>query len=373
MWFFRKRFKAANEQPRNEPFTAAVFNPYVDIDVCRPGDFLPQSCYPGFFPQYEEHLMFAVPAAVFTENNTVVGSLTTPSGASRYIRDTVKVFSDGDLLITDQRVMFVGPADGFEISIDSISILKQTYTDAFSFLSNGVPVNIKIDNKMQLVFACSVIAQVLKDRALAISQKPTMTLTVSSDSRALHKDANPSYNEYKAERTRRAQADSLAMQKVHQNEIDKIDIDTLKRIRPNRAIMLEPYEVQFMRKINKQSTSAPYIAGYWTYEYKLDYQTVLERLIAGGYLELSSVEYTLSKYLVADLKAILKTFVPHPEFNSKKQELVDQILDVVPDDVLEDNFYARYYVITKKGFDALEGATGELPHYEMKQYKKIEQ
>lgn len=136
-------------------------NPYVDITPYELGIGFPFIHYTGFFPESNETLIYAVPAKVFFDKKQIVaynnryvsggvrmGSRTTlRSGKSQGqpVRSNVRKFHEGDLIITNKRVIFVGKDESFEYKTDKITTVKLLAKDSFVIQYGKTSKNIIVD------------------------------------------------------------------------------------------------------------------------------------------------------------------------------------------------------------------------------------
>ena len=124
-----------------------MVNQYVDITPYELHVGFPIVNYTGFFPQPNELIIYAVPASIFKDKEQVVGYTGKSTGASfrvakgvtvrtggsggRAVRDTVRKHSFGDLIITNQRVIFIGKDDNFDFPINKITAIKPLSKETF--------------------------------------------------------------------------------------------------------------------------------------------------------------------------------------------------------------------------------------------------
>ena len=136
-------------------------NPYVDITPYELGIGFPFIHYTGFFPESDETLIYAVPAQVFFDKEQIVaynnryvsggvrmGSRTTlRSGKSqgRPVRSDVRKIHDGDLIITNKRIIFVGKDESFEFKTDKITTVKLLAKNSFVIQYGKTSKNIIVD------------------------------------------------------------------------------------------------------------------------------------------------------------------------------------------------------------------------------------
>lgn len=136
-------------------------NPYVDITPYELGIGFPFIHYTGFFPESDETLIYAVPAQVFFDKEQIVaynnryvsggvrmGSRTTlRSGKSQGspVRSDVRKIHDGDLIITNKRIIFVGKDESFEFKTDKITTVKLLAKNSFVIQYGKTSKNIIVD------------------------------------------------------------------------------------------------------------------------------------------------------------------------------------------------------------------------------------
>lgn len=136
-------------------------NPYVDITPYELQVGFPTVSYDAFHPHSNEILIYVAPAMTFKDKEQVVGytnkskgysvrvtkSVSVLSGSSggRAIRDVVRKFNSGDLLITNKRVIFVGKDDSFEFLISRISTVKLLDKNSFVIQSGSTSKNVSLD------------------------------------------------------------------------------------------------------------------------------------------------------------------------------------------------------------------------------------
>lgn len=136
-------------------------NPYADVTPHILGEGLPLVTYSGFFPGVGEAIVYAAPAYTFKDKEQVVGYTGRSSGASvrvakgltirtggsggRAIRDNVRKFYDGDFVLTNKRVLFIGKDDSFEFPLEKVSAIKLLDKESFVIQSGRTAKNIGFD------------------------------------------------------------------------------------------------------------------------------------------------------------------------------------------------------------------------------------
>ena len=152
-------------------------NPYVDVTPYELGFGIPETKYQNFFPQKNEVVVYAAPAQTFKDKEQVVGysrgssgasirvakglSVHTGGGSSRAIRQEVRSTNNGDFIITNKRILFVGKDDSFEFKIDNISTVKPLDQMSLLIQSGRSSKNILFD-RFSIKYALGLINYVLK-------------------------------------------------------------------------------------------------------------------------------------------------------------------------------------------------------------------
>ena len=150
-----------NDETKQKISNANRVNPYVDITPYELGVGFPTVSYLGFHPQPNEVLIYAAPAYTFKDKEQVVGYTGKSAGASvrvakgltvrtggsggKPIRSDVRKFNNGDLLITNQRVLFVGKDDTFDFKVEKIYTVKLLDTNSFVIQSGRSSKNVGLD------------------------------------------------------------------------------------------------------------------------------------------------------------------------------------------------------------------------------------
>lgn len=153
---------AVDIQIKEKIFCHNKVNPYVDITPYELKVGFPLVNYPGFFPQPNEVVLYAVPAATFKDKEQVVCyagksagailrvakgvTVRTGSSGSTPIRDTVRKHSLGDLIITNKRVVFIGKDDSFDFAVNKISAVKPLNQETFVIQSGRSSKNLLVDS-----------------------------------------------------------------------------------------------------------------------------------------------------------------------------------------------------------------------------------
>lgn len=160
--------------------SANAANPYVDITPYELEIGFPFVSYDGFFPQPNEILIYAAPASTFVDKEKVIGhtgrtagvsfrvakgvSLRTGGFGGQPIRKNIRDFKDGDLLITNKRILFTGKDDRFEILISKLSTIKLLDSNSFVLQSGKTSKNVYL-NSVLLDYAVGFINYVVTESA----------------------------------------------------------------------------------------------------------------------------------------------------------------------------------------------------------------
>ena len=139
-------------------------NPYVDITRQELKVSFPKILYDGFFPKSNEIVIYVAPAKIFKDKEKIVGHTGKSTGASirvakgvsirtgasggKAIREVIRDNFDGDLIITNKRILFVGKDEHFEFSVNKISAVKLLSKTSFLVQSGKTSKNIEIDENI---------------------------------------------------------------------------------------------------------------------------------------------------------------------------------------------------------------------------------
>lgn len=163
--------KIGGVKAKKKPFV----NPYIDDCSAYEQGAVPQINYPGFHLLPGETLLFAAPANTFVSKEQVVGysgggggvsvriakGLTYRTGSTNRApirRDVIK-YNSGDYIVTNQRLVFIGLKDSFEIPISKVTSVKAVAKDAFIIFASNKQKNIQVDES-QTVYAFATTRQV---------------------------------------------------------------------------------------------------------------------------------------------------------------------------------------------------------------------
>lgn len=159
------------KEKNKEPFV----NPYIADLSPYDNDMIPEIHYPNLKLRPSEALLFASPANTFTSKEQVVGysggsrgmsihiakGLTYRTGGTRAtpIRSDVLKFNAGDYIVTNERIVFIGLKDSFEIPVSKVTATKIYAQDAFILLAENKQKNIQIDSsQVKYALAMTILA-----------------------------------------------------------------------------------------------------------------------------------------------------------------------------------------------------------------------
>lgn len=130
---------------------------------------------------------------------------------------------------------------------------------------------------------------------------------------------------------------------------DVIPVETkTKNAFPSRNGGLYPHEILVLDYANSYSTKNNTYQRFWWNRYGIkDVDTILKSLLQKGFICVGSVQETLGKKTVVELKKILENNAL--KTTGKKTELIQRIVESIPESDLEALFPIRPYVRTEKG------------------------
>lgn len=148
-------------------------NPYVDITPYELKMGLPFATYNNFYPAEDEVIVYATPAFTFNDKEKVVGytgrtagvsvrvakgvSVRTGGSGGRAIRQNVRETSNGDLIITNKRIVFSGIDDNFDINAKKISVIKPIDRHSFLIQAGRTVKKIIVDEAL-IIYTMSCIS-----------------------------------------------------------------------------------------------------------------------------------------------------------------------------------------------------------------------
>ena len=119
------------------------------------------------------------------------------------------------------------------------------------------------------------------------------------------------------------------------------------------ATPLTYVEQIFLEYIANKEVINPSIAGYWTYEYNIDYKKTITKFLFQNYISILEVYENLSVLKVSELKDILdKAGIKK---TGKKQELINRIKTSIPKGQLKQyvGIARPIFSLTRKGKDLI--------------------
>lgn len=173
IFILMKSITLCSKEPKEaEPFV----NPYVDCSLYDTG-ILPHVNYSNILLKPNEVLYYACPSKTFILKEEIVGysggndgvsiriskGMTYHTSASKRtaIRKDVVKYNDGDFIVTNQRIIFIGIKDSFETPLNKITGIKLLYQDAFIILMGNKHKNIWLEIN-QMPYALKMTYQVLQ-------------------------------------------------------------------------------------------------------------------------------------------------------------------------------------------------------------------
>jgi len=162
------------------------------------------------------------------------------------------------------------------------------------------------------------------------------------------------YEKANADRHRRLTEEAMKrsdeFSEIHTNKTKAININDINNSKKDFS-PLTPYEILFLDYINGKSTKDSNIAEYWTHEYNLDYQAVIEKLFNNGYLQESDYKFNMTKYKLSELKDYLKAKAL--KVTGKKEELISRIINESPGEDSIAYFNNSFFQCTDKAIEVL--------------------
>ena len=136
-------------------------NPYVDVTPFVLDFGFPFVDYNGFFCSDGEVVVYACPANVFKDKEQVVGYRGRSTGTSvrvakglymrsgrsgsSAVRAEVRKYYNGDLIVTNKRVVFIGKDESFECLVEKITVTKLLTKSSFILQYGRTSKNISVD------------------------------------------------------------------------------------------------------------------------------------------------------------------------------------------------------------------------------------
>lgn len=94
-------------------------------------------------------------------------------------------------------------------------------------------------------------------------------------------------------------------------------------------------------------TNESHVVNYFEYRYGIDHDASIQKLIDGGYIELSSAKNTLDLITVPELKRMLKA--KSLPVSGNREVIVLRVLANLSEEDLESSFTLRKYVLLDEG------------------------
>ncbi len=147
-------------------------NPYADVVPFALGVGYPIVRYNGFMLQNQEIILYVAPASVYNDKEKVVGytgssagvnvrvakgvSVRTGGSGSKAIRNNVREYTNGDLIITNKRVVFTASKNSFEMKINKITATKLLTKESFILQAGNTSKNLYLNEALNF-YVCAMI------------------------------------------------------------------------------------------------------------------------------------------------------------------------------------------------------------------------
>lgn len=144
--------------------------------------------------------------------------------------------------------------------------------------------------------------------------------------------------------------------------------ELLKKAIPSKQ-GLYPHELIMLEYAPSFKTSNNQFQQFWYYRYSVtEPQIVLNSLYERGFIDVGDLKCTLEKLKVPEIKEELRNI--NQKLTGKKSEIIDRLMENGDLDYLNEKYYDRYYVLTKKGNQELED-NPYISYLHRKQYMTI--
>jgi len=151
-------------------------------------------------------------------------------------------------------------------------------------------------------------------------------------------------------------------------EYSRARSESLYEERQQRISLFDPYKIQptdlppteltnlekkFLKQMHGNFVDHPQVNAYWTYEYNINFEQLMTKLMENGYLRVSNAQDGVKRITVSELKDLLKQF--KCKVAGKKQELIERVFSEISADELENYFSdkPRTYALTDIGSTAV--------------------
>lgn len=147
--------------------------------------------------------------------------------------------------------------------------------------------------------------------------------------------------------TQSAKNKSYALYDVHSQLTNVKNLSSIK-INKNSNVELNEVEISFLKFIINQDINTWDLPVYWSYEYNINYQNIMEKYIENDFIFISTQRYSIHNLKVPELKAILKDH--KLQLSGKKDVLIERIEFNIKGtlDLAEDKT-KQYISLTEKG------------------------
>ena len=170
----RKKKKIAAQESNNKLQEAIDAASQLTVDALKPVN------YGNLVLKEGEEVYFAAPARTFTSKEKITGYTGGSRGVNVHvvkgvnfrvgnhrakpIRETVVSFKEGDYVVTNRRIVFIGAEEHFEFKLENVSAVKQIGYDAFTIIAGGKSKNITLEGT-GIVYAYTVTVLFVNEMA----------------------------------------------------------------------------------------------------------------------------------------------------------------------------------------------------------------
>lgn len=189
----------------------------------------------------------------------------------------------------------------------------------------------------------------IKDRLNKLDQKSIDEFYRTRENRAEDKNTNLSNKELDLLTLENLER-SFEFRKKHEKNINFIKIPS--QITNDDSITLNPYEIKLLDYLDSHSAIHITLPQYFTFDFKLDLNKSINRLMQGNFIKIANIEFTLSKTKVKELKEFLER--KGLKKTGTKDILISRIYDNFDKEKISDYFSERYFSVTEKGKTIIE-------------------
>jgi len=141
---------------------------------------------------------------------------------------------------------------------------------------------------------------------------------------------------------------SNELRKIHNNNKNSF----VRVINDKIDTSITSVEKSFLKYMDSQPINSPPIAAYWTYEYNIDYNKIINKFLDNNLLEISNHK-SISRMKVVELKELLTKIGIKPSGN--KENLIDLVNKNFTEAKLNSiNNNEQYFILTEKGLEIVK-------------------